>query len=191
MQAINKYLCLISIHLVCAFFLLAGPSYAGGAESFDDAVSVLNVAVENDDMDAIVSLLHEEIGLDVAGNVIQAESFPDSIYDPSDRDFVFVTRDGTTVHEMSFEDFFRGNESEGVFTRIDEVNLTHYIEIDRDELFDDATMALWEHGELECAVVNRDEGFRHLYIFPDLTYRLSFEEIDGFWYLTRISARME
>jgi hypothetical protein len=186
----NKNFLLMSflVYALMALFL-ALPAWAGGAESFEDAVEVLDVAVRNNDLDAIGSLLHEDLGLEVAGQIISTGTFSDLMRDTSMREFTCITEDGITSYESNFKDLLWGDE--GVFTGIDEVDLTHFLEIERDDLFDEATMALWEHGELECAVVDQGEGWMHLYIFPDLKYRLSFEEIDGNWYFIQVAVRFE
>ena len=185
----RKFFYILFFMSILVIFGVPISSFASGTESFDDAVSVLNVAIANDDMDGIKSLLYDEIGLDVSGNIILSENFNNLIHDSVERDFSFITKDGVSERSSSFEEILWGDS--GVFTRISELNLTHNLEIDREDLFEESTMALWEHGELECAVVTQDEDWKLVYLLPDLLYRLSFEEIEGMWYFTQITVRDE
>ncbi|MCK4719542.1 hypothetical protein KAU08_02720, partial [bacterium] len=114
----------ILVYALTALFL-ALPAWAGGTESFEDAVEVLDVAVRNNDPDAIGSLLHEDLGLEVAGRIIPTGTFSDLMRDTSIREFTCITEDGITSHESNFKDLLWGDE--GIFTGIDEVDITHFL----------------------------------------------------------------
>ena len=168
----------------------AVPAYSASPIDSVPALSVLDVGLENNDLVAIESLLNEDLGFDVAGQMIPADEFENLAHDTTRREFDFIAKDAINTRRMSFESFLWGES--GAFTAMTDVTLAHHHVVDRDELFTEATMALWEHGELETAVVMDDAGKTcYVYIFPELIYRLSFAKIDDLWYLTAIAARDE
>ena len=87
----------------------------------------------------------------------------------------------------TLENFLWGEN--GLFTALENVTLTHYEVVDRDLIQDDVLLERWEHGELETAVITADDFTNYLYILPEMKWRLTFEKIDGKWYLTAIALR--
>jgi len=169
--------------------MISSPALAGGAETIEDALSVVDIALETEDYDALDSIINPDYGLNVGGYVIYPNELEGIVNDETERDFEFVTADGIELAETSFAYFLWGDN--GAFTEMNNVTMAHFMEIDRDELPDDSTMEMWEHGEFEVAVVEDDENTVHVYIFPDLLYRVTFQSIDELWHITAIAARAE
>ncbi len=175
------------IVLIFLFLITPQQVFAAGTDTFDDALIVLNIAIELDDLDALESLVNPDLGLDIAGQVIDTGNFQRDIHDRSDREFE-IFRDGDFEPvKSSFEEYLWGDD--GVFTLIKEVTLSHYEIITREELSGIAVIERWEHGELEAAVVSDEAHLYNVYILPDLEWRITFTRVDESWYLTGIAAR--
>jgi hypothetical protein len=179
----------IGILLIVAFVSFLFPAYlhAAGTESIDDALSVIDVALQNDELDAIETLLNPDLGIEIASVSVAADEFISMSHDTETRELIFYGDDEFAVHKTSLEDFFWSDV--GLFNAMRSVTMSHSMVIDHDELLSDATIALWEHGELETAIVMNDPDTAYVYILPEMKYRLTFVNPDGLWYLTGIDAR--
>jgi len=168
-------------------FLYPVHLHAGGTETINDALSVVDVALQNDELDAIETLLNPDLGIEIASVSVAADEFIAMSHDSEIHELVIYGEDEFTTCKTSLENFFWGDD--GLFTVMHDVTMSHSMVIERDELFSDATIALWEHGELETAIVMDDADTAYIYILPEMTYRLTFVNPDGLWYLTGIDAR--
>jgi len=173
--------------LLTLFLSWPRAAHAAGADTFDDALSVLNLALELDDIDALESLINPDLGLDVAGQVLDVAEFQTDIHNRSERLFDIFSDGEYISTKSSFEEFLWCED--GALTIINETTLTHYEIIDREELDGVALIERWEHGELEAAVVADEPHLYNVYILPDLKWRITFTKIDDTWFLSGIAAR--
>ncbi len=174
--------------------LLPSTSSAEETESIDDVLTAFDIALDTEDWDAIEDMIHPEYGLVVAGVFIERDEFSDLIHDRSSRPMELRRDSDTVTRSMSFEDLFWSDT--GVLTRLTDATLTHYRELERDEITSEDAWSAWEHGEFEAAVVSLESDRFALYIPPvtadasnvtDLLDAVLFVEVDGSWYLTAIA----
>lgn len=188
-QRMQKTIPILLATLIFAAWLV--PPASAGAETFDDALAILNIAIADNDMDALESLINPDLGLAVGGHFIGGDDFVKGINDVTIRELQVYTDDGLDFIDMSVEEFLWGDDEwEGAFIAIDGITLSHYETVDREEIQSDSLIERWEHGELETAVVHGDENLNHVYILPEMIWRLIFVEIDDLWYLSDIDARI-
>ncbi len=186
--------------LIVVFLFLAGMSawtgavHADGAESLDDALAALDNALANDDLIAIESLINAEAGITIAGAFIEKDDFTDRVHDRTPRSLSLRSENSIVTRELSFEELLWGED--GVFTRLGDATLTHYAEVDRDELLLEETWTPWEHGEFEVATVSFDDSHIGLFVPPSwadasnvisLLDAVLFIELEGSWYISAIA----
>jgi len=155
--------------------------------SFDDALTILESAVESGDYTPVSDLIHEDHPVNIAGTEFSGNIFSQQSLRRNSCEFEIFDNGEITSVRTTLENFLWGDD--GLFASLENVTLTHYEFVDRDEIQDDAIIHRWEHGELETAVVAVDDYTFNLYVLPEMRWRLTFERFDGDWYLTAIAAR--
>ncbi len=186
MKKLLRQILVLSL-LSLSVWMIPTTSYADGAETFADAVTILDTALETGESTKIADLIHPDNGLDILGQDVAADEFLALMLDDDTRTFEVYKGGGMVPTESSF--FTLLWEPGGAFRDADDVALAHFEIVNRDELLSEEITFRWEHGELETAVVVDNEEVHHLYILPDISWRFSFTEIEGSWFFTGIALR--
>ena len=97
--------------------------HAEGAETIDDALSVIDLALENDEPDAIQSLISTGVGVEIAGISVAADEFIVMSHDTEPRELTLYGEEELITRKSSLEEFLWGDY--GAFTVMRDVTMSH------------------------------------------------------------------